>query len=128
MDRKQAIAEMEKLRELMLFDAMTGEDIPYEALIQENKNLYDAAGVAIQVMKRSWIPVTESKPEMHEEVFEDFEETVAYQVSDWVLCMDSDGDCEVAHLTECQGEECWVTRDGAETDVVRWMEIRKEKA
>lgn len=50
MTREKAIAEMKKLRALMLFDPMTGEEIDYNMLNDENKDLYDAAGVALAAL------------------------------------------------------------------------------
>lgn len=53
MTREEAIAEMKKLRALMLFDPMTGEEIDYNMLNDENKDLYDAAGVALAALRGS---------------------------------------------------------------------------
>ena len=51
MTRQEAAMEMVKLREMMLFDPILGNEIDYSSLNEENKSLYDAAGVAIEVLR-----------------------------------------------------------------------------
>ena len=46
-----AIESLKMMRELMLFDPSTGEDIRVESLNKDNKDLYDAAHTAIACMR-----------------------------------------------------------------------------
>jgi len=51
MNIEQAITTLELLRELMLFDSTSGEDITVESLSKNNKDLYNAAQVAIDALR-----------------------------------------------------------------------------
>ena len=46
-----AIESLKMMRELMLFDPSTGEDIRVESLNKDNKDLYDAAHTALACMR-----------------------------------------------------------------------------
>lgn len=52
MTNEKAISSLQMLRDLMLFDPMSGEEIPYSCLNQDNKDLYNAAGVAIEALEK----------------------------------------------------------------------------
>ena len=48
---ERAIGSLEMLRALILFDTMTGEDIPLDTLNRDNRDLYDAAKVALTALR-----------------------------------------------------------------------------
>ena len=50
MTNQKAIGAFEMCRALMLFDAIHGESETYESLNQDNKDLYDACGLAIKIL------------------------------------------------------------------------------
>lgn len=77
-------------------------------------------------MKRftRWRDVTQEVPKMHTEIYEDFDETVDYEVSDPVLAFTVDGEFVVA---KCCYDECgkpwWFDLDGTDYKVLFWQPL-----
>lgn len=71
-----------------------------------------------------WIRASERLPEMHTEIYEDFDESVDYEVSDPVLAYTKDG-CFV--VAKCCYDDCgkpwWFDEDGTDYKVEYWQEL-----
>ena len=62
-DIEKAILSLTMCRELMLFNPLNGEEELYEFLNQDNKDLYDACGVAISELENKLKVLKENKNE-----------------------------------------------------------------
>lgn len=71
-----------------------------------------------------WWRASEKVPKMHTEIYEDFDETVDYEVSDPVLAVTKDGECVVARCCydEC-GNPWWFDDNGTDYKVVLWQPL-----
>lgn len=71
-----------------------------------------------------WWRASEKVPKMHTEIYDDFDETVDYEVSDPVLAVTKDGECVVARCCydEC-GNPWWFDDNGTDYKVVLWQPL-----
>lgn len=71
-----------------------------------------------------WRDASREIPKMHTEIFEDFDHSEDYEVSDSVLAFTKDGKCTVA---KCCYDECgrpwWFSEDGADLNVTHWQPL-----
>lgn len=71
------------------------------------------------VQENRWY-TAEELPPMHTETYEDFDETVEYQISEPVLIVTADGRADVARCVVDFGKAAWFNNDGTDYEVFRW--------
>lgn len=76
------------------------------------------------VQNTGWRDAERQLPKTHTEIFEDFDESWDYEVSDPVLAVTVDGECVVAKFScdEC-GKPCWYDDDGTDYKVRFWQPL-----
>jgi hypothetical protein len=69
-----------------------------------------------------WLDASWELPQMHTDVFEDFDDFLEFEISDTVLAFTEDGQIVTAKCSlNAQGNPVWFNDDGTEFTVTHWM-------